>query len=164
MQLQRAASRNLAHQIFGGNEKRVLALLRAAWPAAVGPELARRTEVVALEGRTLRIRVPDAGWRKVLHRMRADIVDRLGSVAGRLAPLRLGFMEAPFAPSAPHPGAPGSTDPAPAVRLGHERPPATVEDSLPPHLEVEAATIADPEIRARFLETARRYLHRTRPS
>ena len=70
-------------------------LLRAAWPGVVGPELARRTEVVSLDGTTLRVRVPDAGWQKVLHRMRGDILSRLFDVAGELAPRRLGFVEPP---------------------------------------------------------------------
>ncbi len=48
-------------------------------------DLARRTEVVALQAGTLRIRVPDARWRNVLHRMRAQILAQLSTVAGDLA-------------------------------------------------------------------------------
>ncbi|PYQ22807.1 MAG: hypothetical protein DMF81_10980, partial [Acidobacteria bacterium] len=75
------ASTGLASRIFRLPAAR-LALLKSAWPLAVGPELARRTEVLAVEGRTLRVRVPDTGWRKVLHRMQPQIVARLRGVAG----------------------------------------------------------------------------------
>src|SRR5712691_6320552 len=87
------AGQGLASRIFGSEPARRLALIKSAWPFAVGPELARRTEVLALEGRTLRVRVPDAGWRKALHRMQPQIVARLRSVAGDLGPSRLGFSE-----------------------------------------------------------------------
>src|SRR5262249_37430480 len=110
MTLQRPLDARVARQIFGRHDSHVLALLRAAWPQAVGAELGRRTEVVALEGRTLRVRVPDAGWRKALHRVRVDILGRLHDVAGSLAPRQLGFMEGPVggataAPPSPTPKA-----------------------------------------------------------
>src|SRR5262245_29617255 len=82
----------LAAQLFGRRPEHTLALLRAAWPAAVGPELARRTEVVVLDGRVLRIRVPDVRWQKVLHRMQRQILERLWRAAGELAPKSLGFQ------------------------------------------------------------------------
>jgi hypothetical protein len=138
-------ARDLASQLFGGHPERQLALLRAAWPAAVGPELARRTEVLGLEGRTLRVKVPDAGWRKVLHRMHRDILSRLYRTAGDLAPARLAFQEAPFAP------APARTP---------ERAAAPPEVSLPAGLEQAAAAIEDDELRERFTRTAALYLQR----
>ena len=55
-------------ELFRATPARRLALLKAAWPAAVGPELARRSEVVALDGDIARIRVPDAIWRRSLWR------------------------------------------------------------------------------------------------
>src|SRR4029453_5794720 len=75
---------------------RTLRLLEAAWPLAVGPELARRTEVLGIEGGTLRVRVPDAGWRKVLHRMQPQILGHLREIAGDLAPKRMGFVDGGF--------------------------------------------------------------------
>jgi hypothetical protein len=68
--MERAVARTPAYTLFGGSPVRTLALLRAAWPKAVGPELARRTEVLTLEGGALRLRVPDAGWRRHLLQMR----------------------------------------------------------------------------------------------
>jgi hypothetical protein len=109
----------------------------------VGPELARRTEVVALDRGALRVRVPDARWRKVLHRMQPEILDRLQRIAGSLAPRRLGFVEGDVAPtSVPEPAPPGPSAP------------------LPPELLARIATIPDPELRARFAESAARYLGR----
>jgi len=142
-------ARDLATQLFGGDPQRHLALLRAAWPAAVGPELARRTEVLGLEGRTLRVKVPDAGWRKVLHRMHRDILSRLYRTAGDLAPGRLAFQEAPFGPPA--------AERAPGAATTDVRWPAAV---LPPAVEQAAAAIADDELRERFSRSAALYLQR----
>jgi hypothetical protein len=145
----RAADGSLVGRLFPPGSPQRLELLRAAWPLAVGAELARRTEVLALEQRTLRVRVPDARWRKVLHRMAPQILQKLRAVAAEAAPYRLGFQDgAPQAlPESPFPGRPGGTaGPAPA----------------PPAVEEEAAHIPDPELRRLFLESAGRYLSRSK--
>jgi hypothetical protein len=148
MALQHPVTVSLARRLFGAVPARTLALVRAAWPHAVGPELASRTEVVTLEGSTLRIRVPDARWRKELHRMQREILARLRVTTGELAPRRLGFVEGPVAP--------GST---PSPRPGAE---VRVVDPAPPALVAEAAAGLDPELRERFLEVAARYLDRAK--
>src|ERR1044072_3126943 len=91
--MERISGRSLAARLFGGAHARTLTPLHAPWPLAVGPELARRTEVLGIEGGTLRIRVPDAGWRKVLHRMQPQILANLREIAGDLAPRRMGFLD-----------------------------------------------------------------------
>jgi hypothetical protein len=148
--LRQSVERGLARRLFGASPQGSLALLRGVWVEAVGPEVAQRTEVLALEGRTLRVRVPDARWRKVLHRMQRDILSRMWSLAGDMAPGRLGFQEGPVsqprAPAAP-------ADPQPVIA------PAP----LPESVAAEAAAIADDEIRARFEECAARYLGRQHP-
>jgi Dna[CI] antecedent DciA-like protein len=148
MGFERARGPGLAARLFGRDASRTVELLRAAWPKAVGLDLSRRTEVLAVEGTTLRIRVPDARWRKVLHRMQPEILARLAEVAGSLAPRRLGFVD-------------GGVADLPAVE-----PPAHKEQAVaapcPPAVTAEAAAIADPELRARFLESAGRYLARSR--
>ena len=106
---------------------------------------------MALEAGTLRVRVPDAGWRKVLHRMRGDILARLYDVAGELAPRRLGFMEAPLGSATQDAGATGRAEPGPRAA------PAS-----PRLLRIAAEAIADPELRARFLASAALYLGRSR--
>jgi Dna[CI] antecedent, DciA len=174
MALQRAALSQVRRQLFGTSGERALVLLRAAWPGVVGPELARRTEVVSLDGTTLRVRVPDAGWQKVLHRMRGDILSRLFDVAGELAPRRLGFVEPPRlrgnadrasivpGPASPIPDAvslpsPPPT-PQPAFTAGSE-----TDLLTPPSVEAAAAAITDPELRRRFLASAARYLRARTP-
>ena len=143
MAMQPMSSQRFASRVFGSPAAR-LALLRAFWPHAVGADLARRTEVVTLEGRSLRIRIPDTRWRKVLHRMQRDILNRLYSAVGDLAPSQLSFVEEPVGAPEPEP-----TPLAPAVI-------ATPSEAL----RRGADAIADPELRARFLVTAARYLQR----
>ena len=148
MALRRAGGSDVAARLFGGSPERVGALLRAAWPLAVGAELGRRTEVLGVEKGTLRIRVPDARWRLVLHRMQPDILRRLKEIAGSLAPWRIGFVEGGIAdPAAP---------PAPPVEAKAPPPPLALSES--------AARIPDEEMRRLFLATAARYLERSRPS
>lgn len=134
----------LAPRIFRTAPAR-LALLKSAWTHAVGPELARRTEVLALEGRTLRVRVPDAGWRKVLHRMQPQILARLHEIAGSLAPGRLGFSEGQVT---------AAPEPEPPVR---QRAKTNVEE-----IAAAAREIADPDLRQAFVSAATRYLARER--
>src|SRR4051812_49129406 len=93
MALRRAALGGRSAARLAGTPERTHALLRALWPAAVGDEVARKTDVIGLDGGMLRIRVPDATWRRALFRMRRQILDRLREVAGPVAPRRLGFDE-----------------------------------------------------------------------
>jgi hypothetical protein len=144
--LQRAISPGTANRLFPPGSERALYLLRAAWPRAVGEELARRTEVLAVEGKTLRIRVPSGGWTKVLHRLAPRILSRLRDVAGEASPTRLGFTEG-FEAS-PKVAEPGPESPPPS-------------EPAPPMVVEGAMRIADPEIRERFLATAARYLKRS---
>jgi hypothetical protein len=147
MALDRTRDPDFAARFFGGRPEHTLALLRAAWPAAVGPDIARRTEVVALDRGILRIKVPDAGWQRNLLRMRGDILSRLRGVAGGAAPRGLGFVSGPVA-HAPQAAPPPPPVPAPEA-------PAAVTEA--------AATIDDPEIRDRFVSAATRYLARFAP-
>ena len=145
--MRRIGDAGLARRLFGTVPFRTLALVRAAWPRAVGPDLARRTEVVALESATLRVRVPDARWRKELHRMQPQILARLREIVGDLAPRRLGFMEGPIAP-------------APLREAGRTVPSTTPE--APPEVVAGASVLDDAELRRRFLEVAARYLERSK--
>jgi len=141
------AGHGLAASVFSSEPAR-LALIKSAWPFAVGPELARRTEVLALEGRTLRVRVPDAGWRKALHRMQPQIVARLRTIAGELGPSRLGFSEGQVA-------APAEAKPATAIGMDGLAP-------VDPEVAAAAERIADGDLRRAFLASAARYLSRRR--
>ena len=134
----RAGSPSLASQLFGRNPAASLALLRACWPHAVGKEIARRSEILAVRGRTLLVRVPDPGWQKVLHRMEPEILARLRSLAAEIAPMRLGFSQGPVA------------DTAEVARPTPHVAPA----SLPAEVEAAATAIGDDDLRARFLRAA----------
>lgn len=147
MAFDRALTAKLSSRIFT-NDRARLALLRATWPIVVGPLLAGRTEVLAIEGASLRIRVADTRWRKVLHRMRDKILGRLREVAGALAPERIGFTEGPIT------AAPAQEERQPPV--------SAPEPSVSAELAETAEAIADDELRRLFLETAARYLQRVR--
>ncbi len=142
---------SLAEQLFGGHPDRRLALLRATWPQVVGAELARRTRLLELQGATLRVAVPDAAWRKVLHGLQPTLRAKLQALLGGLAPTRLSFQElAPL--DTTEPARPASAAAPPPDRV-----------TLDPSLHASAQAIADPEVRERFLLTAARALARTRP-
>ena len=187
--MERISGRSLAARLFGASPARTLALLEAAWPLAVGPELARRTEVLGIEGGTLRVRVPDAGWRKVLHRMQPQILAHLREIAGDLAPKRMGFVDGgvsnqPQSTAAlrssgdarggfqggPAPGTaeatanPGRPQSAASSRSGGDaRGGFQGGSSLTSGSAVNSPPeIKDPEIRQRFAETMARYLERTK--
>ncbi len=146
MVMDRVSGRSLAARLFGASPARTLALLQAAWPLAVGPELARRTEVIGIENRTLRVRVPDVSWRKVLHRVQPQILSRLREIAGdELTPRRMGFLEGGMA---------NIDTPAP--------PPPPREPAVPAAIARLADSIPDAEIRARFAAVAARYLSRSK--
>jgi hypothetical protein len=147
MALQRAADGSLVQRLFPAGSPQRLELMRAAWPLAVGADLARRTEVLALEQGTLRIRVPDARWRKVLHKMAPQILQRMRDVAAQAAPYRLGFQDGggKVAPMTAPP-----TPPRPESRSA----------PAPESVQTEAGRIADPELRRLFIEAAGRYLAR----
>jgi len=142
--MQRPRNTDFAARLFGAKPEHTLALLRAAWPSAVGEELARRTQVMALERGVLRVMVPDMRWQRSLLRVRGDILTRLRSVAGRAAPRALGFVtgKVALAPSPPEPAPVVAAAPAPAA------------------VREAAQAIPDPEIRDRFIEAAGRYLAR----
>jgi len=170
--MERISGRSLAARLFGASPARTLALLEAAWPLAVGPELARRTEVLGIEGGTLRVRVPDAGWRKVLHRMQPQILAHLREIAGDLAPRRMGFVEgglrdtpAAGATATDQPESAAATQSSGDARGGFQGGSSLRSQSVvssPPEIKAVAATIDDTEIRTRFLEVATRYLERSK--
>lgn len=147
--MDRARDPDFAQRLFGGRPEHRLALMRAAWPAAVGPDVARRAEVVAIDRNVLRIKVPDPRWQRTLLRMRPEILSRLRAVAGDAAPRGLGFVVGPVtgeaAPSAAAPDRPGSTGPG--------RP-------LPLAVTEAAGAIPDADLRARFLDAAEAYFAR----
>ena len=167
--MDRISGRSLAARLFGASPARTLALLEAAWPLAVGPELAWRTEVLGIEGGTLRVRVPDARWRKVLHRMQPQILGHLREIAGDLAPKRMGFVEGGLSNQPQSDAAPRSGGTARGGFQGGSSLHSESAVSSPPEVKdvddrraIVASSITDPEIRQRFVETMSRYLERSK--
>ena len=54
-----------------------LQLLQKLWPTLAGPELAAVTKVVALQGTTVVVNVPDQIWRRQLIRMKVPLLAKL---------------------------------------------------------------------------------------
>lgn len=129
-------------RLFARDGAHLLALVQAVWPEAVGPDVARRTRVEGLAGHTLRVRVPDAAWRRQLHRMQPQVLARLRHLLGDAAPRRLGFSEGGLPEPDPTPPPPATEPPPP----------------LPEAVRVAAEGIEDPEIRALFERSAARAL------
>ena len=153
--MDRISGRSLAARLFGASPARTLALMQASWPLAVGPELARRTEVLGLEGGTLRVRVPDASWRKVLHRIQPQILGRLRELAGDLAPKRMGFVDGGMAIGNNNDNNDNNSNDHVNVQQDHD-----VQQMH--NVQQLANLIPDLEIRARFAATAARYLARAK--
>src|SRR5262245_35220011 len=138
MTLRRAPVARALSELFSGPG--ALPLLREAWRAAVGPELAGRTQVVSLSSRTLVVRVPDARWGRMLHRMRRDLLLRLRETTGASAPRELAFSF-------------GSL-PADEVAAPSVSPPPAPRAHVPsPELVRSAAAIGDAELRESFLRS-----------
>lgn len=57
-------------------------LARAAWPSAVGKAIAAHTSRIKLVRATLVVEVEDAIWQQQLHRLTAQILDRLRKLTG----------------------------------------------------------------------------------
>lgn len=156
MTLRKAAGTTLAEELFAPEQ--AIALLRAAWPLAVGASLAERTRPLALQGRMLLVEIPDARWRRILHRLRREILVRLREVAGSRAPATLGFVVSRAA-AEPHRGSEGhvgSREVSVAAGEGLFAP--RESRTAPAALAAEAERIADPQLRERFLDAATRYL------
>jgi hypothetical protein len=141
-----AADSDIAGRLFGAAPSARFTLVHELWPTIVGPEIAQRTEVVALDERTLRVRVGDIAWMRTLHRMQREIIGRLSRRIGPLAPKRLGFVEGKLSES--------------VVKPPERSPEKAAVPPPPPHIAAAAEAIEDPELRQLFLNAAARYLDR----
>lgn len=78
---------------------------KAAWPAAVGPRIAARTQAVALVGDKLLVEVEDSVWQRQLSTLKGQILKRLEDVAGTGAPkdveFRVRMLRRPVRPAPP---------------------------------------------------------------
>jgi hypothetical protein len=129
-----------------------LADVTAAWPGAVGPDVARQAWPLRI-GRdgTLHVATSSATWAFELDRLSAEIAERLASALGESAPQRFRFRVGPIPEAGP------SREP----KTPHVQP-------LPPSPEAvsaaasAAAEIDDPELRELAARAARASLSRGR--
>ena len=135
----------------------------AAWRAAVGERLQRRTRVARVGRDCMTVEVPDAAWSATLKKLESEILGRVRRTLGPDAPQRLEFQISPgiwrpatrprptVAPPEPPPEDAGSpAAPAAPVSL---RVAATA-------LTEEEISVSDPELRRRLCRVANRYLER----
>ncbi|MCA9786337.1 MAG: DUF721 domain-containing protein [Calditrichaeota bacterium] len=61
------------------------ALLLKRWPELVGDDIARNTEALRIEGGVLLLRVSHPVWRSELAGLKAELIDKLNTAAGREA-------------------------------------------------------------------------------
>jgi hypothetical protein len=142
--------------LFSSTPEARLALIRAIWPQVVGEQVARQAEVASLTAGLLRLRVVDAQWRRVLPRMRQDMLAHLRQAVGRLAPQQIGLIEGRTR-SETHQTS-GGPPSAEADRHDPETEPP--DTTSPPDALVEASrAIADAALRTEFLAAATRYLN-----
>jgi hypothetical protein len=120
-----------------------LELIGLKWPAAVGAELAARSEPAAFEGGVLTVRVTDAAWGRMIMKLQAEIRPRLNAAMGFRAVKRIRFVKD---------GKPLSI-PRPAIA-------ATPLEPLPPSdsLQQAAESLPDADLKELMLRTATRYL------
>jgi|WetSurMetagenome_2_1015567.scaffolds.fasta_scaffold565905_2 hypothetical protein len=140
-------------RVFGSAPEARLALIRAVWPQVVGEQVARHTEVASLTAELLRVRVADPRWRKVLPRMRRDILSHLRQVIGALAPQQIGLLEGPLAS-----GAAVATPRRFVSSRSADAPQGTATSQVTRALTEASQAIEDLGLRREFLAAATRYL------
>ena len=138
----------------GGGEGLALTEITRAWPAAVGPAVARQAwpARVGRDG-TLHVATTSATWAFELDRLSPQISSRLHDALGEQAPSRLRFRVGPV----PEPGAKHEA----AEPVAPTSPP-----SASPESDAEATRLAseieDPELREIVARAARASLSRAR--
>ena len=85
------AGRALSQMITARNALSPEDMTMAAWPAAIGKRLARRTRALSLVRDRLVVEVEDAVWQRNLHQLRGPILKNLREILGDAAPLDLEF-------------------------------------------------------------------------
>ena len=128
----------------GGNPELAVKL---AWRRAAGPGLRQHATPLGFEAGTLSVAVRDALWQKQLEHMSAELIYRTNNLLGQGLVEKLVFRIEPALVSSETEDSRGSQAPrrdAPA----------------PPELLFAAGTIADEELRARFIRAAQNCISR----
>lgn len=111
-----------------------------AWTQAAGPGLRRNAVPAGLQGKVLTVSVADALWQKQLQSMAGELLFRINTLLGGNKIDELIFRIAP------------RDLPQPEPRQAEES--ARAPNELPTELLFAANSIADEELRARFLRAA----------
>ena len=122
--------------------------VKMAWARAAGEGLRRNTHPSGFEGKTLTVSVMDALWQKQLQSMGAELLFRMNSLLGRGIVDAVVFRIAPSDVSQAQ-----STN-----RSGTSEKPK--DHPLPTELMFAAGSIADEDLRARFLRAANNLIAR----
>src|SRR5207302_5277504 len=80
MQSARQDLHSLAARVLKGTNPEEAVML--AWPLACGSAVAERSQAVAFENGTLRVRVPDRGWQSQLEAFSTQYSHKLSSLTG----------------------------------------------------------------------------------
>jgi hypothetical protein len=119
-------------------------LIRRKWSAAVGEEIARRSEPASFERGLLTVRVEEPAWGRVIVRMQSQITTQLNQALGQPLVRKLRFVKDGVAVHAPEP-APPPRAPLPDVELSS-------------FLWQASEAIPDPELREVVRRAAAHYL------
>jgi len=119
------------------------------WARAAGAGLRRNTHPDGFAGKTLTVSVMDALWQKQLQSMSAELIFRMNNLLGRGAVDELVFRIAPSDVSQAQ-----SIDRNESARKPADHP-------LPTELKFAATSIADEDLRARFLQAANNLIARS---
>ena len=138
----------------------------AAWRAAVGERLRRRSRVARLEGGVMTVEVPDAAWGEPISRLEAQILGRVRERMGDAAPRRIQVRvsERYWRPaSGPMPRSRAAESepearptPTTARREGVVERPEIVE-----HIHADEIEVGDETLRRAIHRVANRYLSRS---
>jgi hypothetical protein len=122
--------------------------VKVAWARAAGEGLRRNTHPFSFEGKTLTISVMDAQWQKQLQSMSAELIFRMNNLLENAAVAEIVFCIAP-------------SDVSQAQSINRSESSKKPEGHpLPTELMFAATSIADEDLRARFLRAANNLIAR----
>lgn len=129
------------------NERMTEVAVKLAFTRAAGAGMRRQAVPLRLNRKTLRVSVPDAIWEKQLQSLASELVLRINHLLGRKAVEFIEFRVDPATVKRAN---------APAEKQTERRP----TQPVPPQLIAAARSIADEDLRERFLRAAENCIER----
>jgi hypothetical protein len=130
-------------QATGANPEMVEIAARIAWTRAAGEGLRPHAVPFHLYGKTLVVAVADAMWQKQLRTMSAELIFRINQMLGRTVVDFIEFRIDPATVAKAKAEAWAAKSPAQAKRI-----------PIPAEVVSAAGSIADPDLRQRFVRAA----------